>query len=80
MNITFEELRSIKHKLPTGSVSRIAETLEIDEQTVRDYFGANDLTQGEHKQPGPNGGVIYLPDTTILDLAQDIIAEAERTA
>lgn len=76
MNITFEELRAIKHNLPTGSVAKIAKTLKIDEQAVRDYFGANDLSGGEHKQPGPNGGVVYLPDTTILDLAKKMIHEA----
>ena len=35
MHITFNELRQIKHSLPTGSVSRIAKELDIDEQTVR---------------------------------------------
>ena len=40
MNITFEELRRIKHALPTGSVKRIADELNIEEQTVRNYFGA----------------------------------------
>ena len=81
MNITFNELRDIKHKLPTGSVSRIARELEIEEQTVRNYFGANkfgngDIT-GKHIQPGPEGGIVSLKDTTILDAAKRIIAEAE---
>ena len=35
MNITFDELRRIKHTLPTGSVSKIASELDIEEQTVR---------------------------------------------
>ena len=71
MNITFEELRSIKHKLPTGSVSRIASELEIDEQTVRNYFGASKYEEGaltgRHIQPGPRGGIVNLKDTTILE-------------
>ena len=29
MNITFSELRKIKHNLPTGSVKRIAERVEL---------------------------------------------------
>ena len=81
MNITYDELREIKHKLPTGSVARIASELEISEQTVRNYFGANkfgkgDIT-GKHIQPGPNGGIVSLADTTILDVARRIIAESE---
>ncbi len=84
MNITFDELREIKHRLPTGSVSRIARELGIDEQTVRNYFGANKFSDGaitdKHLQPGPNGGIVHLEDTTILDLAKKIIEENESHA
>lgn len=78
MNITFKELRNIKHQLPTGSVTRIARELEIDEQTVRNYFGARkyDSTQnliGNHIHPGPDGGYVELPDTRILDAAKRIL-------
>ena len=80
MVITFEELRKIKHSLPTGSVKRIAAELDIDPQTVRNYFGAKDFengdVQGVHIQPGPNGGIVSLEDTRIYDLATRIIAEA----
>lgn len=82
MYITFDELRKIKHSLPTGSVKRIADELHVDEQTVRNYFGANKLEDnGElvelHIQPGPNGGYVELADTKILDLAKAILAETE---
>ena len=40
MNITFEKLRAIKHALPTGSIRKIANALDLPQQTVRDYFGA----------------------------------------
>ena len=79
MNITYDELREIKHRLPTGSIGRIAKTLNIDEQTVRNYFGAkkyeNGGIVGKHIQPGPNGGIVSLEDTMILDLAKKIIEE-----
>lgn len=79
MNITFKELRDIKHSLPTGSVRRMAEELNSDEQTIRNYFGAKKYANGEivdeHIQPGPDGGIVSLEDTTILDLARKIIAE-----
>ena len=81
MNISFEELREIKHRMPSGSVKRIADELGITEQTVRNYFGANKFdegsTTGKHIQPGPHGGVVSLEDTTILDLAKQIIQEAK---
>ena len=81
MNITFSELRKIKHQLPTGSVKRIANELNIDEQTVRNYFGAmkyeNGDIVGKHVQPGPNGGIVSIQDETILNLAKKIIAESE---
>ena len=81
MNITMEELRRIKHSLPTGSVSRIARELEIEEQTVRNYFGANKFGEGDvvdrHVQPGPRGGIVHLEDEAILQAALRIIEEAK---
>ena len=79
MNITYNELRGVKHNLPTGSIKRIAEQLQVDEQTVRNYFGAKKYENGEvvgkHIQPGPGGGIVNLEDETILNLAKDIIKE-----
>jgi predicted transcriptional regulator len=81
MNITFEELRNIKHSLPTGSVYKIAKELGIDQQTVRNYFGAKKFGSGvnidRHLQPGPDGGIVSLLDTTILDAAKKILAESK---
>ncbi len=79
MNITFRELRQIKHQLPTGSVDRIADELQLEPQTVRNYFGAKKYSDGgiigKHIQPGPHGGIVNLKDTTILDLARSIILD-----
>lgn len=80
MNITFSELRHIKHSLPTGSVSRLANEFGLTEQTVRNYFGAADLAQGTttgfHLQPGPNGGIVHLQDQRILEAALRLIQES----
>lgn len=81
MYITFNELRKVKHSLPTGSVKRIAQELGIEEQSVRNYFGAEKYEQNgviieRHLQPGPDGGIVTLEDTKILDLAKKIIDEA----
>ena len=79
MNIPYNKLREIKHKLPTGSISRIAKTLNLDEQTIRNYFGAKDYESGgiagAHYQQGPMGGIVALEDTKIYDLAKQIIKE-----
>ena len=81
MNISFSELRRIKHELPTGSISRIASDLQLEEQTVRNYFGANKFNQGDyvgkHIQPGPNGGIVNLEDDSILKAAKKILRQEE---
>ena len=78
MNITFKELRNIKHALPTGSIRKIAQDLNLEEQTVRNFFGAK-KTPGQnatwHLQSGPEGGILDIKDTTILERAKDIIVE-----
>lgn len=79
MHISFKDLRDIKHKLPTGSVSRIASELNLKEQTVRNFFGAKKYEDGNvaqwHLQPGPDGGIMTINDTTILDVANRMIQE-----
>jgi hypothetical protein len=79
MNITFEELRRIKHLLPTGSIARIAESMNVEEQTVRNYFGAHNYKDGDvvewHLEPGPNGGIVHLEDTSIYNEALNILRE-----
>jgi len=82
MNITFDELRQIKHSLPTGSISKIAKELNIDEQTVRNYFGGDNFDEGNtvgiHIEPGPAGGIVHLDDDTILNLALQILEESKK--
>ena len=79
MNITFDELRRLKHSLPTGSVSRIAQELDKDEHDVRNFFGAvryKGSVSDWHYKPGPEGGIINVHDTTILDAAKRILQES----
>lgn len=81
MHITFDELRRIKHNLPTGSIHKIASELEMEEQTVRNYFGAKKYHDGKivgkHIQPGPEGGFVTLEDGKILDIAKRMIVTAD---
>jgi len=54
--------------------------LALEEQTVRNYFGAkkyeNGQIVGQHIQPGPNGGIVSLENNTILELAKKMITES----
>lgn len=80
MIITFNELRRIKDRLPSGSSQRIADELGIDVQTVRNYFGGNHQANecvGVHYEAGPDGGVVTLDDPKILDVAMRILGEQQ---
>ena len=68
MNITFNELRTIKDSLPDGSIHRIARELDMNVESVWNYFGG-------YSEPGAGGGVVALDDTRILDLAKKILDE-----
>lgn len=79
--ITFNELRRLKDSLPDGSTHRIADELGLSVETVRNYFGGYNYKEGKscgiHIEPGPDGGIVVLDDTTILDRAYAILAEKE---
>ncbi len=77
--ITFNELRKIKDSLPDGSIKKIAREFHLSEETVRNYFGGANYTNGAavgiHMEPGPNGGIVLLDDTAILERAKELVAE-----
>jgi len=77
--ITFNNLRKIKDSLPSGSSQRIADKLGVSVETVRNYFGGYNYRDGKsvgvHIEPGPDGGLVMLDDTVILDLAMEILDE-----
>lgn len=79
--ISFNDLRRIKDSLPDGSISKIADKLNITSQTVRNYFGGSNYDFGKncgvHIEPGPNGGIVVLDDSTIYDMAIEILQEQE---
>ncbi|MCD7935742.1 MAG: DNA-binding protein [Tannerellaceae bacterium] len=78
--ITFNELRRIKDSLPDGTSHRIADELGVSVETVRNYFGGQNYKEGKscgiHIEPGPDGGLVVLNDTAILDRALQILDEA----
>ena len=75
--ITFNELRRIKDSLPDGSIQRIADELGLKVETVRNYFGGHGRSCGFHIEPGPDGGLVVLDDTTIFERALQILAESQ---
>ena len=81
--ITFNELRKIKDSLPSGSMHRIADELGLSVETVRNFFGGDNFKEGEsvgiHLEPGPDGGLVMLDDTTVLDKAISILEESQNT-
>ncbi len=81
--ITFNELRKIKDSLPNGSMHRIADELGLEVDTVRNFFGGHNFKDGKcvgiHIEAGPDGGLVTLDDTTVLDKALAILNEANES-
>ena len=79
--ISFNELRKLKDSLPTGSMHRIADELNMSVETVRNFFGGHNFENGQsvgiHLEPGPDGGLVMLDDTTVLDKALQILQESQ---
>jgi hypothetical protein len=79
--MTFNELRNIKDRLPDGAIRGIASELGESAETVRNYFGGQNFRAGKscgtHMELGPNGGIVVLSDTFILDRALEIIHAKE---
>lgn len=75
--ITFNELRKIKDMLPSGSMQKIADELGVSVETVRNYFGGDNYENGKavglHIEQGPDGGIVELDDTTILEKAKEML-------
>ena len=80
--ISFNDLRRLKDSLPDGTMHKIADELNITVQTVRNYFGGCNYEFGKncgvHIEPGPDGGIVVLDDTTIYDMAVKILEEETR--
>jgi hypothetical protein len=77
--ITFNELRKIKDSLPDGSIRQLAREFDMDVETIRNYFGGANYDRGRsvglHIEPGPNGGIVLLDDTQILQRAEELLKE-----
>ncbi|MCH8331871.1 MAG: DNA-binding protein [Bacteroidetes bacterium] len=82
MIITFEELRRVKDSLPSGSMQRIATELDLNDETVRNFFGGTKYEEGgstgvHFEKGGANGGLVKMDETEIWDAALRILEETE---
>ena len=75
---TFNRLREVKDSLPHGSSAVIASELGITADDVRDFFrGTANGESGYHIEPGPDGGIVVLADTRILEVALRLVWESK---
>jgi len=75
--ITFNELRRIKDSLPSGSMHRIADELNMTVETVRNFFGGHNFKNGKSVGIHLERGLVMLDDTTVLEKALQILRETE---
>jgi len=58
-------------------MKKIAQKLDMNEETVRNYFGGTNFDKGQsvgiHYEQGPDGGIVKFDDTTILEMAIKMI-------
>lgn len=66
---TFNKLREVKDSLPHGSMDVIAAELGITADDVRNFFNGSAKEEGYHLEAGPDGGIVILEKTAILDVA-----------
>ena len=76
LTVTYNRLRAVKDSLPSGSMDKIGQELGISADAVRGYFGGKSQDgTGFHVEPGPDGGLVMLDDTRILEVALRIAWE-----
>ncbi len=75
---TFNRLREVKDSLPHGSMDAIANELGVPADSVRSYFNGEGNANGYHIEPGPEGGIVELTDTRILEVALRIAWAAKQ--
>lgn len=69
---TFNKLREVKDALPHGSMDAIATELGIASDEVRGIFNGT-AANGYHLDPGPDGGIVTLDDSRILEVALRVV-------
>lgn len=62
---TFNKLREVKDSLPKGSSDVIAKELGIEADDVRAFFNGTAISM----EQGPDGGIVTIEDTRILEVA-----------
>ena len=80
MTMTFQKLRALKDSLPNGAMTKIAEELGMEVETVRNYFGGANFENGKvvgiHFEPGPGGGIVRIDDDRIIRMAEEMAPQS----
>ncbi len=77
---TFNRLREVKDSLPHGSMDAIAAELGINADEVRAIFNGQGTSEsGYHIEAGPDGGIVTLEQTRILEVALRIAWAAKNS-
>jgi hypothetical protein len=78
MYISYDELRTIKKKLPKGAIHVIAKHSDLSVQEIKNFFGGNLKDPSKivhlHRQPGPRGGIYYTDKVQVLELAKRLVS------
>lgn len=81
MVLSFQEFRNVKDNLPNGSMNEIAKQLDLEVETVRNYFGGTHFEDGRtsdvHFEKGVNGGYVRIENDRIFNCALDILNRSE---
>ena len=78
LRTTFNRLREVKDSLTHGSMYAISKELGINADEVRAFFNGTGSTEsGYHIEPGPEGGIVMLDNTAILEKALLIAWESK---
>ena len=75
---TFNKLREVKDSLPKGSSEKIAAMIGVQADDVRAFF-SGEPAEGYHIEQGPDGGVVSIEDTRILQAALLLAWEAKNS-
>lgn len=78
--LLYSEFRMLRDNLPHGAIDIISKRLGITPDEVRHYFHATaedgvPILTGLHHEEGPDGGIVELDDSIILDAALELIQQ-----
>ena len=78
--LSMNEQQHVNKDSVSDKNEEIAKEMNMDEQTVRNFFGGDNYTDGQtvgfHLEPGPDGGICRIDDSSVIERALCIIDES----